>query len=241
MLKSFFTFLISIFIMTAAIAQTSKQATALFKKGLEFESKGMKTEAVASFKKAITLNKKYDTAYLELGMLYAKADKTDSAIMILTNGVNEIPGFSNGFIVMGDIYRDFTKNIDEAIMSYSNALKFDTTNKVIYYSLAWCNNAKGYYREAVKYGVKALEIDNNYKIAYNELGFAYHQLKAYQECVDQFKKNLAISANDLPLLYSGYCYIELKQKENATKNYEDLNKINPKMAEALKKKIDEMP
>ena len=58
--------------------------------------------------------------------------------------------------------------------------------------------------------------------------------------MNQFKKNLAISVNELPMLYSGYSYIELNQKENALKMYEELNKLNPRMATALKKKLDTM-
>jgi len=44
----------------------------------------------------------------------------------------------------------------------------------------------------------------------------------------------------VPLLYTGYCYIELKQKEEALKVYEELNKLNPKTGEAFKKKVDAM-
>ena len=42
------------------------------------------------------------------------------------------------------------------------------------------------------------------------------------------------------MLYSGYSYMELNQKDNALKMYEELNKLNPKMAAALKKRLDAM-
>ena len=65
--------------------------------------------------------------------------------------------------------------------------------------------------------IKALEIDNDYRPAYSELGHAYNQSKKYSEAIEQFKKNMTISSVDLPVLYSGLCYIELGQKENAMK------------------------
>ncbi|WP_462254044.1 tetratricopeptide repeat protein [Ferruginibacter sp.] len=240
MFKYFYTFSIGILITAFTMAQPPKQAIAFYKTGVRFQEKGMFYEAIAAYKKAISLNKKYDSAYLRTGAIYTKINKADSAIIILKNAVKVIPDFSKGYIELGNIYRDIKSNPDEAITNYLNALKTDSTNKVIFYSLAWCNNAKKYYREAIKYGIKALEIDNDYKAAYNELGHAYHQLNANEECIAQFKKNLAVSINDLPLLYTGFCYTELKQKDEALKIYEELKKINARMAEGLKRKIDAM-
>jgi tetratricopeptide (TPR) repeat protein len=238
MLKYFVASVIGIFSAFYSIAQPLKQAAVFYKNGIKFKEKGLYYEAIAAFKKAITLNKKNDSAYLQTALIYATINKADSAIIILKNAVKIIPGFSSAYITLGNIYRDNKNNQDEAIVNYLNALTTDSANKEIFYGLAWSNNAKKYYREAIKYGIKALEIDNNYKAAYNELGHAYHQLNAYEECIAQFKKNLAISVNDLPLLYSGYCYTELKQKEEALKIYEQLKNINARMAEGLKKKID---
>lgn len=238
MLKYFFTLLVGVLTTVVVMAQSAKKATAFFNSGIKLKESGMFLEAIASFKKAIALNKKYDSAYLELGMLYVKVSKADSAVMTLKNAVKINSGFTNAYIAMGNIYRDYIKNADEAIVNYLSALKNDSSNKVTCYSLAWCYNSKEYYREAVKYAIKALEIDNNYKPAYNELGHAYRKLGAYEEAVAQFKKNMAVSVNELPYLYSGYCYVELKQKENALLMFDELNKLNPKMAEALKKRID---
>jgi tetratricopeptide (TPR) repeat protein len=237
----YFYLLCLIFLSTAAaIGQPSKQAITFYNNGLLFNQKNMPAEAIGSFKKAIALYKKYDSAYLQMSRLYVSLEKPDSAILILTNAVKANPVFSEAYITLGNIYRGYKNNVPEAMSSYTNAYKIDSTNKIMLYGLAWCNNVKGYYREAIKYGIKALETDNDYKPAYNELGHAYNQLKAYNECVEQFKKNLAISVNDLPLLYSAYCYIELKQKENALQMYEILNNRNTKMGAALKKKLDAM-
>ena len=242
MLKYFCAVLLAGFGTLSLAAQPARPSPALlaFNNGKAFKDRGMRNESIASFRKAISLNKKYDSAYLELARLYAASGKADSGVMILSQSTKLIPAFAGAYILMGDLYRDYIINPDLAIKNYLNAIKIDSNNKTAYYSLAWCNNAKGYYREAVKYGIRALELDNNYKPAYNELGHAYRQLKAYEECIDQFKKNLAISVNDLPMLYSGYCYLELNQKENALKMYEELNKLNPKMAGTLKKRLDAM-
>ncbi len=238
MFKCFVIFLPAVFGACMLWAQPVKQAAAFLNKGIKFEERGLFNDALAAYKRAVLLDKKYDSAYLKLGLLYTKINKADSAIIIYKNALKVLPGFAGANIAMGNIYRDIKRKPDEAIANYLQALKTDSTNKETYYSLAWCNNAKGYYREAVKYAIKALDIDNNYKAAYNELGHAYHKLNANDEAILQFKKNLSISINELPLLYSGYCYIEMKQKDEALKMYEALKKINARMAEGLKRKID---
>lgn len=238
MLKYLFLFATVCFTGIYLQAQPVKKAEVLYKNGLKLKDQGKFNEAIAAFKKAITLNKLYDSAYLQLSLVYAGISKTDSAVITLKNALKAKPSFANGYVALGNVYRDYKNNTDEALINYLKALKLDSTNKLNYYNIAWSYNAKTNYREAIKYAVKALEIDNNYKPAYNELGHAYNQLKAYAECIEQLKKNLAVSVNELPLLYSAYCYMELNQKDNALKMYEELNKINPKMAENLKKKID---
>ncbi len=241
MIKYFFVFVICILSVSFVLAQPAKQnqAAVYFQKGIKFKEKGMLYEAIASFKKAITLNNKYDSAYIVIGGIYASINKADSAIITLKNAVRAIPSFAGAYLFMGNIYRDYKKDLDGAIVSYLGAFKIDSTNKLTLYGLAWCYNAKEKYAEAIKYGVKALEVDNNYKPAYNEVAHGYRRLKLYNECIEQFKKNLAVSVNEQPLVYSAYCYLELNQKEGALKMYEELKKINPVTAENLKKKIDE--
>ena len=238
MLRCFFILFISLLFATAANAQTVKKAIPFYKSGLISRDKGMFLEAIGSFKKALSLDKKYDSAYLELSGIFLKINMADSAIALLKKAVKIKPDFTAAHFNLGIIYRDYKRISAEAIVHFLNALKLDSTNKVTLYSIAWCNNDKGNYADAVKYAIKALEIDNNYRPGYNELAHAYRNLKAYQEAIDQFKKNLAISVTDQPLYYSALCYLELKDKAGAEKMYEELKKINPKSAEGLRKKID---
>ena len=241
MFKYLFAFAAGIAITATISAQPLSKAVPFYKNGSQLAANGKFIEAIDAFKKAILADKKYDSAYLALSTVFLKINSTDSAIAVLQKAVRLQPGFMDARMSLGVIYRDVIRNSDEAIIHFKKAYQLDSTNKLMLYSLAWCYNDKHQYREAIRYGIKALKVDNNYKPAYNELGHAYNKLKAYPECIEQFKKNLALSVNDLPLLYCGFSYIELKQKDEALKIYEALKKVNPKMAEGLKKKIDLMP
>ncbi|MGC4100618.1 tetratricopeptide repeat protein [Ferruginibacter sp.] len=237
MLKYFYLILICTFTSFAAMAQHPKQAVDLYNKAVILKEKGMFLESLDFFRKAIAVDKKYDSAYLGLASLYATVSVPDSSILLLNTAVKIMPAFTSGYMALGNLYRDVKHEIDSAIINYQKVLSLDSTEKAALYGMAWCYNNKGNNREAITYAVKALDIDNNYRPAYSELGHAYNKLKAYEECVAQFKKNLAISVNDLPMLYMGYAYMEMNQNDNVLKMIDQLKTVNPRMAESLQKRL----
>jgi tetratricopeptide (TPR) repeat protein len=252
-LKRLVPFLCCFFLFSAANAQR-KNARPFYKAGMELKQTNNFAEALNSFTQAVSVDKKFDSAYVEIGNIYSAGGNNDLAVNNYKKALALNPVFTAALVGMGKIYRDapakldsaaisttINKNLDSALIYYTAAEKTDKTSKDIYYALAWICNAKKEFDRAIPYAVKSLEIDNTYKPAYGELGFSYRSTKKFAECIEQFKKNLAVSVVDVALLYSGYAYIELKDKTGATKCYEDLLKVNERMAGALKKKIDIMP
>ena len=230
----------SLLLFLSATAQPNKKASGFFQKGIEFKNQNKLPEAMTAFKNAIALKKNYDSAYAELGYLFVKFGMYDSAIINFKKALTLNPNLLETHLAFADIYRNYKPNLDSAIMCFMNACKIDSLNKVTLYQIAWCYNSKQVYEKAIYYAVKALDLDNTYRPAYSELAHAYHLSKKYAEGLEQFKKNIAISPVDLAYLYSGLIYTELNQKEDALKMYESLEKLNPKMAASLKKKIDAM-
>ena len=239
MMKQFLPFLIFLMFFSAANAQLNN-ARAFYRSGINYKNENKLPEALAAFNKAIGLNKKFDSAYVEAGNIYAKSGNWEAGFSNYKKALVINPAYADALIGMGKYYRDYKPNYDSAIMFYSAAVKIDSTNKETFYALAWTYNAKKEFEKAIPFGIKALEIDNNYRPAYSELGYAYHFSQKYAEAIEQFKKNLAVSTVDLAMLYSGLCYIELKNKAGAMAEYEQLKKINEKMAASLKKRIDSM-
>jgi tetratricopeptide (TPR) repeat protein len=240
MLKRFLPALIFVLFFSAAHAQISK-ARQHYNAGIQLRNNNQLPEALAEFNKATGLNRNFDSAYVESGNIYSKSGNTDLAISNYNKALAINPKYASALVGMAKIYRDAIKQLDTAIYYFNAAAEFDSTNKEIFYGLAWIYNARKEHELAIPNAVKALEIDNAYKPAYGELGYAYRSTKKFAECIEQFKKNLAISVVDVAYLYSGYAYIELNNKEGALQQYEALKKINERMAGALKKKIDTMP
>jgi Tfp pilus assembly protein PilF len=239
-LKRLLPVLSSLLLFSAATAQRSK-ATPFFKAGFNYRQSNNFSEALIAFEKAVLLDKKFDSAYVEMGNIYSGGGKNDLALYNYKKALEINPTYVAALTGMGKIYRDGKHDLDSAIFYYNAAEQLDKTNKETYYALAWIYNAKREHEKAIPYAVRSLEIDNTYRPAYGELGFAYRVTKKYTEAIEQFKKNLAVSVVDVAFLYIGYCYTELNNKEGAMQQYEELKKINPTMAGALIKKIDSMP
>jgi lipopolysaccharide biosynthesis regulator YciM len=250
MLKRFLPFLLFISFFPGAHAQVSKtkqeqtkqEARQHYKAGIQFRDSSRFGEALAAFNKATQLYKNFDSAYVQIGNIYSKAGRFDTAMINYRKAISLNSQYAEALFGMGKIYRDAQayRQYDTAIYYFNAAAKADPKNKEVFYGLAWIYNARKEHDKAIPYAVKSLEIDNTYKPAYGELGHAYRSTKKYAECIEQLKKNLAVSVVDVALLYSGYCYIELKNKEGAMQQYEALTKINERMANALKAKIDAM-
>lgn len=239
MLKPFFSALLFLCAYTVGHAQLNN-ASVFFHSGIQFKNNNQLPEAITAFNKALTLNKKFDSAYVELGHVYVKTGQIDNSISHFKKALLLNPTFTEALMAMGKIYKELKQNLDSALFYYSAAAKIDVANKEIFYGLAWTYNAKKDYDKAITNAIEVLKIDNTYRLAYGELGHAYRYSKKYAEGIEQFKKNLAVSVVDLALLYSGFCYTELNDKTGAMQQYEALKKINEKMAASLKKKIDSM-
>ena len=240
MLKKFLPVLCCLLPFSAVKAQRSKAVT-FYKAGMNYKQNKQFPEALNSFAKAVLSDTKFDSAYVEMGNIFSGGGNMDMGIYNYKKALEINPTYTAALIGIGKIYRDARQNLDSAIIFFSAAEQIDKTDKETYYALAWIYNAKKDYDRAIPYAVRSLEIDNTYKPAYGELGHAFRSTKKYTECIEQLKKNLAVSVVDVALLYSGYCYTELKNKEGAMQEYEALLKVNEKMAGALKKKIDAMP
>ncbi|HEX2684934.1 MAG TPA: tetratricopeptide repeat protein [Ferruginibacter sp.] len=236
-MKRFLPFLFLLIVFSPANAQMYT-ADHYYKVGMQLKQDNKFSEALNEFSKATSLNKKFDSAWFEMGNVYNLGGHTDLAIGSYKKAISLNPKYPKALVALAKIYRDAKPDFDSALYYYHAAAKLDSANKEIFYALAWTYNSRKEYDNAIVYAVKALEIDNKYKPAYGELGHAYNASKKYAECVEQMKKNLAVSVVDVAYLYSGYAYLELKNKEAALQQYEELKKVNEKMAASLKKKID---
>ncbi len=239
MLKVILILIVTVAFSLHTAAQPPKTAVNLYNNGKKLIGYGMYYEAIQSFKKAIALYKNYDSAYLVWSNLYTRMNKPDSAILVLNRAIKQNPKMLIAYTTLAQVYRDYKTNPDSARLYFSYALKLDSSNKELFYNIAWCYNAGMEYEKAISYSVKALDRDINYKPAYNEMAHAWHALKRYDEALVMFKKYAAVSTSDQPLFYSGMIYLELNQYDNLQKTIDELLKKGAKSpADGLQKRWD---
>lgn len=231
-----------------SFAQRNPKALALYRSGLDYKKKNMMPQAQVAFKKALALDKNLDSAHVELGFICLRNIKNDSAVYHYNKAISINPKNTMAWFSLGLLYRDTKPNYDSAIYCSKRILENDSTlnikndslHKLCLYTIAWCYNSKKEYPQALLYSAKILDMDNTYRVGYNEMAHAIHMGKQYEQGIILLKKYLAIAELEQPLYYLGLIYTELKNKEEAQGQYEKLLKVNPRMAEGLKKKIDKL-
>lgn len=230
-----------------SFAQPNPKALAFFRSGIDYRNKNMFPEAMIAFKKAVALDKKMDSAYVEIGTLNYRTSKFDSAIYHYKKALGLNPVNTMAWLSLGILYRDAKPNYDSTIYCSTHVLEIDSArnnmandsmHKLCLYNIAWCYNSKKEYPKAFAWAVKGLDRYPTYGVLYNEMGHAIHMGKLFQEGIAQLNKYLAIAEMEKPLLYLGLIYIEIKDKEQAMVQYNRMLKLNTRMAENLKKKID---
>lgn len=221
-------------------AQNPTASAAVYRQGKDFMAKDNYPDAMASFFKAVALDKKNDSAWVQMGIINVKFQSFDTAIKFFNNALainlNQVYALLN----LASVYRNVKHDIDQALSFYQKALLIEPENKETWAYAAWCFNSKKLYDSAIVYCERALQLDNNYKTAYNEMGHSFHSSKQYQRGIDSFKKYAALSSSEMPVYYAGLCYIEINDKAGAMTMYDELTKRSPRVADVLKKKIDLM-
>ncbi|HMD00915.1 MAG TPA: tetratricopeptide repeat protein, partial [Ferruginibacter sp.] len=240
MYKRLIVITLALFSICSIQAQPPKTAQIVYQQGVDFMMKENYQKAMISFFKAVSLYKQYDSALFQMGNINAHFQSFDTAINFYKKALAANPRYVEALINLGGLYKNTQHDINSALGCYLKVIAIDSTNKDALVWVAWCYNNLKHYDKAIPYAIKALDLDNNLKGAYGELGFAYKMSKRYAEAVEQFKKNIARSPNEIPMFYAGLCYIELKDKDGATSMYNELVKISSKLADGLKKKIDAM-
>ena len=239
MLKQMLIFVLALVISFSTHAQPPKVAVSLFKSGKQMIQQGLFYNAIQNFRKATTIYKNYDSAFLEWSNIYIRINKPDSSIYVWNLAIKQSPKMLLAYKTLGRIYRDNKSQYDSAKLYYSKVLKIDSTDKENFYNVSWCCNATKDFDNAIIYAIKALGIDVNYRPAYGELAHAYRNNRKMDEGLATFKKYAALSTSEQPLFYCGMIYLETNQYDKLQETIDELNKKGAKSsADGLKKRWD---
>eukprot|EP01063_Lacrimia_lanifica_P031817 TRINITY_DN5323_c0_g1_i1.p1 TRINITY_DN5323_c0_g1~~TRINITY_DN5323_c0_g1_i1.p1 ORF type:complete len:550 (+),score=319.69 TRINITY_DN5323_c0_g1_i1:53-1702(+) len=87
------------------------------------------------------------------------------------------------------------KNFPEAIEHFSNAIKIDGKNHVLFSNRSACYASMNIYQKAFEDAVSCTEINPTWAKGYSRLGAALHGMRRYDEAIEAFQKGLKIDPN----------------------------------------------
>ncbi len=176
--------------LTKKVIELDKiNSTAYFIRGYALKETGDTFGAVKLYTKVIEFNPESETAFEELGILYAlKKDKL--AIDYLNTAISLNPKNTFAMYALAMYYQEMNMPAD-ALPIYENILSISSYNPDALHNIGYIEliyNAD--YKKAVEYFTKAIESKPDYVEAYFNRGISYEKMGEKSAAINDYKKVL---------------------------------------------------
>lgn len=185
-------------------------------------------EAINFSNNALKINENTSKAYFIKGMCFKESADTANAVSSFQTAVEQDNNLIDAYLELGII---FTKKKNPLALDYlKSALSIDPKNDDILYNMGYFYQVTSNYTLAIEIYKKILVKNINYKEAHYNLGsIEILKNKNYTEAIKHFTNAINADANYADAFFArGVCYEELKDKINATADYQMALQINPK-------------
>jgi tetratricopeptide (TPR) repeat protein len=237
-----FILLVAIFIGLHGVAQVPKNAQQAYAQAMAKVNEGKFVESLAFFKKATDIYPSYYEAFLEAAGVFGKLQIYNDAKFCYNKAIQLRPKSCTPYIRYGTFFKESRHRSDSALMYFEKAVKLQCdTSADLCFNMSWCYNDKKQFAKAIAQLKKLIAADNTNKKYINEISFSYHQSNAPQDGIDYFEPLYELTKLDLYKFYIGIYHLELKQKDKALKDYEELVALKSKLADKLEKRIKAAP
>jgi tetratricopeptide (TPR) repeat protein len=163
--------------------------------GAVFSLMGLRAQAIAHYKTALTINPRDVTALNSLGVELAKTGKTAEAAECFTKAFRFYPRYLSAHLNFANLLSE-QKRFEEAKLHFDRALSLDSNHAVTYLNYGMSLVRQKHYREARQYIEKAVSLDSSSVNALMTLGNLLVKLGDLNRSARQFKRVLALdSAN----------------------------------------------
>src|SRR5574338_521794 len=211
--------LLSLSVIYCAAQTTAKE---WFDKGTSLKKDQKYTDAVAAFKKAVTLQASYGEAWHQLGWCYNELEQYNDALDALKKEeMNNPKDKASTNFEMGYAYEGL-KKYDEALSRFNSAISLDGEYGLAYKERGNCYYKKKDYEKALddfnKYTSLAEDIED--ATFYYNKGWSENELGKYSDAVESLKKCVEIDDTYSDAFSElGYAYYELNMNDESIANY----------------------
>ena len=167
-------------------------AEAYYLKGYNFLEVGDTNKAISSYRTAVEQNPDYFDAYLELGLIFSSMD--DPIALDYYRNALEIRPTEKRVLYSKGMFEQEHEMYNEAMATYTNALKFNPDFKEAQYNLGFVHLFYlKLYRQSQQYFTEAIKIDPRYVEAYYNRGYAFELLGDVNNAAKDYRKALEIN------------------------------------------------
>jgi len=212
-----------------------------YRKGFCYNAIKDYSNAVVALAKSQLIKDDYTNTWLEMGFALSRLKKYDEAIGNYKEAIQLDPKSHIGYNGIGEVYRDYKKNIDSAMYWYQQTLAINPNERKANFGMGYCLNNRGKYDEAIVYIQKAIASEPDYVAAFVELGYSYYMTGMSADALSYFSKAIKLSPqNENARYYSCLVYIKQKNKPMAQKMVDELKAFSSKHVATLQPKVEAM-
>lgn len=190
------------------------------------------SDAIDAFKKAISIDPQYSSAYLNLGSAYKRNGNIEAAIIFFKKYLSFMPLEPVGYFNLGVAYNTIGQH-ETAINYYKKAIDINSKYLEPYNNLGSLYSDLGDHENAINYYKKAIEVDPKFDDGYYNLGLEYELTGDIENAIYFQKQAVSINPENFLAYYDlGKIYADKKEFETAIINFKKSININPTYIEA---------
>lgn len=229
----------------------AKQANALLDKIRQAEKKQSGRELtieqrIALYKEEVKEDTNNRQAWLDLGLLYIRLQRTDEAKNALENVIRITPDDTKALAILAGLYRD-SGMLDKAIETYKHALELEKNpnqRKNLEHQLAIVKARKsfndGNMKDAEEQFKKIIDNDKNNYTANFYLGLIYSRDGKMEDAIQEYQKVLKVVPGHLSArLNLAIAYEQVGRDEDAISEYQYVARSRaPKISDTAKLRLE---
>jgi tetratricopeptide (TPR) repeat protein len=209
-----------------------------YKLAQAYEKAGQIDQAATTYEKLAELSPEDAKRYYNMViMMYNTAKMPDKAAEVARKMIERNPDDTEALYNLGFMYVQMEK-YNEAIEAFGRVIEKNPGMEYAHLQIGYSYTQLKQYSKAAEAYKKMLEIFPDKEDAWFGLGIAFLQLKKYSEAIEPLRKVIELNPSRGYAYYNlAISYLNLRDNYSAREVYNQLNKIDPELAQKLKQYI----
>lgn len=183
-------------------------------------------KAIDDFDKAIKIDLNFPEAYQNRAITYELLGNLEKALADYNRAI-EIQPENYTFYVNRGVIKGKMGNLDAAIEDFNFVIENDPNNSSAFSNRGLANDNLGNFQQAMSDYNIAIELEPDSYTAFYNRSLVKRKIDDFQGAIDDLTKVLELDENNInALLMRANNYIDLKQIENACKDYQTAASLN---------------